>query len=95
MFIFLLHYVKPIVEVDAVLGPHRAFLEKYFASGEFICAGRRNPRTGGVILCQAADMAAARAIADEDPFIQSGVAECEIIEFTPTMCMAGLEALIP
>lgn len=93
MFIMLLKYIKPLEDVDAVLEPHRAFLQKYFAQGEFICAGRQVPRTGGVILCRAASPAEARAIAAEDPFTVAGVAEYEVVEFQPTVCAQGFENL--
>ncbi len=49
MFIANLTYIKPLSEVEKYLEEHIAFLDKYYASGKFICSGRKNPRTGGVI----------------------------------------------
>ena len=50
MFIISLTYKKPLPEVDQYAVGHLAFLDKYFARGKFIVSGRKNPRTGGVIL---------------------------------------------
>ena len=51
MFLFLLDYVVPVAEVDMELEEHIKYLDKYYSMGKFICSGRKNPRTGGVIIC--------------------------------------------
>ena len=94
MFVMLLNYIKPLEEVDRVLPDHIPFLQKYFDEGKFICAGRQNPRVGGVIICKAVDRAEAEAIAAEDPFSIEKVAEYNIIEFDSSRCAKGLEALL-
>lgn len=53
MFIVNLTYVKPLEEVEKYLEDHITFLNKYYASNNFICSGRKNPRDGGIILCTA------------------------------------------
>ncbi|MCY6371659.1 YciI family protein [Clostridium ganghwense] len=84
MFILLLKYVKPLEEVDKELNSHVDYLEKYYSLQKFICSGRRNPRIGGVILCNAKDLKEVEDIIKEDPFYQKKIAEYEIIEFLPT-----------
>jgi uncharacterized protein YciI len=81
MYIILLTYHADIVEVDKHLDGHRQHLKKYFDNGTFICSGPRKPRTGGVILCRALDEEIVVKIANEDPFITSGVASYELINF--------------
>ncbi len=78
--LILLEYVRPLGEVDALMEAHVAFLERGFAEGVFLVAGRREPRTGGVILCRgiAEDI---EALAQTDPFVTSGVATVEVVEF--------------
>ena len=49
MYIVSLNYVKTVSEVEKYLEEHIKFLEKYYEMGKFICSGRKNPRTGGVI----------------------------------------------
>lgn len=89
MFIFDLTYQKPLDEVDSHLPAHIAYLDRHYRSGEFICSGRKSPRTGGIILCQAADRAAAQAIAEEDPFYQNGIARYAVTEFIPSKYADG------
>lgn len=84
MFIISLKYIKPIDEVEKYLEHHIKFLDKYYVSGNFICSGRKNPRAGGVIICNAKDKVEAERIIQEDPFYVNEVAEYEVIEFSPT-----------
>lgn len=53
MYIVNLNYIKEVSEVEKYLEEHIKFLEKYYEMGKFICSGRKNPRTGGVILLNA------------------------------------------
>ncbi|KDR95111.1 Uncharacterized conserved protein YciI, contains a putative active-site phosphohistidine [Peptoclostridium litorale DSM 5388] len=94
MFIILLKYIKPIEEVEKELAAHIEYLEKYYSAQKFICSGRRNPRIGGVILCNAYSVEEVEAIIAEDPFYINEIAEYEIIEFLPTKCAEGFERFI-
>lgn len=90
MFIILLNYIKPIAEVEAVFPAHCDYLERYYQLDKFVLSGRKNPRTGGVILCQARDKDEVWAIISEDPFYREQVAGYEVLEFLPTKAAAGL-----
>jgi len=81
MFILRLTYVKPLSEIDRLLPPHREYVAKYFASGNFLFSGRQEPRTGGAIIARAGSRAEVEAIIKEDPFLIEGAAEYEIVEF--------------
>lgn len=83
MFLANLTYIKPMAEVEKHLKEHLAFLDKYYQAGNFICSGRKNPRTGGVILMNAANENEVQRIISEDPFHINKVADYEIIEFYP------------
>ena len=83
MFIVLLTYKLPLAEVERHLAAHREYLDRQYAAGTFLCSGPQNPRTGGVILCRA-----------EDPFRIHGVADYEIIEFSPVKRLPGFEAFL-
>lgn len=91
MFIIDLTYCKPLEEVDLLLESHTLFLKKYYASGNFLLSGRKNPRTGGVILANAANLEEIQQILTEDPFNRNGVARYAITEILPTMAAEGLE----
>ncbi len=84
MFVVLLKYTAPLTRIDALLDEHLAYLDRQYAAGKLIASGRRVPRTGGVILANAASEAELAATLAEDPFAREGVASYEIVEFTPS-----------
>jgi uncharacterized protein YciI len=94
MYIIELTYCKPLDEVDLLLESHKAFLNKYYSSGNFLLSGRKNPRTGGVILANAANPDEIKHIISEDPFNRNGVANYSITEFFPTMSNGNLTFLL-
>ena len=85
MFIVSLTYKAELSEVDKHIESHVSFLEKYYASGNFIASGRKVPRTGGVILVKASSLSEVEQIIQEDPFHIADVAHYDITEFIPTM----------
>ena len=84
MLIFSLTYVKPLSEVERLLPAHIQFLDEHYKKHLFMCSGRKIPRTGGIILCNCADMVEAKAIMEKDPFYKEGIAQYDIIEFVPS-----------
>ncbi len=94
MFLLLSEYVKPIEVIDSLLIDHKAFLKKYYDLGLFICSGRKNPRTGGLIICRAENKETAENIIKEDPFYIEKAAVYSIIEVLPTMFQEGFEKFL-
>lgn len=92
MFIINLTYVKELKEVDDYLAPHIGYLNKYYEEGNFICSGRKNPRDGGVILCNAKSKEEVDEIIKKDPFYKNGIATYDITEFLPTKHVKGFGA---
>ena len=84
MFLVMVNYIKPLEEIEQYLKEHIQFLDHYYAQEKFIFSGRRNPRTGGLILMNLNSKEEIQQIIKEDPFHIYGMAEYEIIEFTPT-----------
>lgn len=85
MFIAILTNKTPLEEVDRHLQAHRKYLAKHYAAGDFIASGPKTPRVGGVIMMKADSREAVHAIIAEDPFYINGIADYQIVEFTPTM----------
>ncbi|MDE6177515.1 MAG: YciI family protein [Paramuribaculum sp.] len=85
MFIAILIYKKPLEAVDCFLQAHRDYLAEHYAAGDFIASGPQNPRIGGVIMIKADNRAAVDQIISQDPFNINGIADYQIVEFTPTM----------
>lgn len=94
MFIFNLTYVKPISEVERFLPAHIQFLNEHYENHSFICSGRKVPRTGGIILCNCADVAKAKEIMEKDPFFKEGIAQYEVIEFIPSKSSEAFQTAI-
>ena len=86
MFIAILTYKKPLSEVDRFLQAHREYLAKHYAAGDFIASGPQTRRVGGVIMIKAENRTVVDAIVAQAPFNINGIAEYQIVEFTPTMC---------
>lgn len=91
MFIANLTYIRPLDEVDALIPAHIEFLDRHYASGDFVASGRKVPRTGGIILIAGSDRDKVNAILDQDPFKREGVATYDVLEFVPTKMQPGLE----
>ena len=85
MFIAILTYKKPLEEVDRFLQAHRDYLAEHYAAGDFIASGPQTPRIGGVIMIKTDNREAVVSIIVQDPFNINGIADYQIVEFTPTM----------
>ena len=81
MFIVNLTYIKPLDTVEKCLEKHIDFLNQYYTKGLFIASGRKNPRTGGIILMRAKNKETVQEIIMQDPFYQNEIAQYDIIEF--------------
>lgn len=84
MFLLNLTYKKSLDDVTACLSAHLEFLDKHYATGQFIFSGRKNPLNGGIILVRGDSLEAIKTLYQQDPFFTSGIADYEIINFTPT-----------
>ncbi len=84
MFIISLTYKTSLENVERFIPEHNDFLEKHYNSGNFIASGRKEPRTGGIILADAFSKNEVEEIIKEDPFYIHQVAEYDITEFFPT-----------
>ncbi len=84
MFILTLTYTAPIEVIDELIPAHRVYLDENYALGKFICSGAQIPRTGGIIICNAANKTEVTEIIARDPFYTQGAANYQVTEFTPT-----------
>jgi len=94
MYLILLQYIRPVAAVEHYMEQHRAFLEKFYKSGQFILAGRRKPKSGGLIICKASSRREVEAIISEDPLDKHQLALYEIIEFEPTSYVNELQSYL-
>jgi len=93
MIIATLSYKVPLEKVDAHLEAHKAWLRNAMDQGLLSLAGRKVPRTGGVLL-SLADRPAFEACVAQDPFSVHGVADYDLTEFAPTAADATFAFLL-
>ena len=94
MFIVNLTYKVALDQVDQHIPAHIDFLNAQYAAGHFLASGRKVPRTGGIILANAASLETLAAILEQDPFKQNNLADYEVIEFVPSKASDELQFLI-
>lgn len=94
MFIVNLTYIKPLDEVEKFLEKHIDFLNHYYTKGHFIASGRKNPRTGSIILAKANNKKLIQEIITQDPFYQNEIAQYDIIEFEASRYCPEFETII-
>ncbi|PMN51477.1 GTP cyclohydrolase [Vibrio lentus] len=94
MFIVSLEYQVPLKEVDRFIPEHVEFLNKQYELGHFQLSGRKNPRTGGVILSTLSNREQLDMILTEDPFHRENIAKYEVIEMFPTKASQEFEFLL-
>jgi uncharacterized protein YciI len=84
LFVITLRYLANLEQIDAAMGRHVAFLNKYFANGTFLVSGRQVPRTGGVIIARVKSRSTLEKIIKQDPFVKGRLASFDIVEFKAT-----------
>lgn len=85
-----LSYIADISEIDRFMDAHREFLRRRYDAGVFLASGRKEPRTGGIIIAAGRRDNVEQVVA-EDPFSVHRVAKYAITEFLPTMTSRELE----
>ncbi len=89
MFVINITYKANLTVVDMYLKQHKKYLAEYREKGVFLTSGRKNPRTGGVILAQAESREELDRILKRDPFYWNNIAKYEVTEFEPAMIADG------
>jgi uncharacterized protein YciI len=85
--------IEYIAETDAVmaqLDAHMEFVGAGFGRGDFLVAGRKMPRTGGIFLARGPSKTAVEELMATDPFATSGVAQITVTEFWAGTVQDGL-----
>lgn len=95
MIIANLRYIVPIETIDQFLVEHRRVLQELCDQNILVCSGPKNPRDGGIMMLNVADIDTAKRILSADPFWREELATYEFIEFTPVKCAAGFASFLP
>jgi uncharacterized protein YciI len=76
-------YAAPLEQVRAATPRHRAWLQRGYDSGLFLCSGPKIPPTGGYLVARAESAQALRAMFEQEPFRSEGLATFTFTEFDP------------
>ena len=76
-------YAAPFEEVREAYPRHRAWLQKGYDMGLFLCSGPKVPATGGYLVARAESVEALRAMFEEEPFNRERLATFTFTEFQP------------
>lgn len=93
LFVLDLEYIAGLDLVEQHMDAHREYLAAHYADGTFLASGRKEPRTGGVILARGT-RPEIEALTATDPFTIHGAATYTITEFIPTMTAGALADLV-
>ncbi|WP_096085157.1 YciI family protein [Agaribacterium haliotis] len=94
MFIVDLTYIVDLELVEPHMQAHMAWLEQNYQQGVFLASGRKNPRSGGVILASCEDQRQLQKILQQDPFAVNKLVRTNITEVLLNKSAIGLEPLI-
>lgn len=94
MFVVSIDYKVGFDRIDPLIEAHFEFLNKYYANGLFVVSGRKEPRTGGIIIVKNESRDYVETIIKEDPFYRENVADYQITEFVPGTVAKGFESLV-
>lgn len=94
MFIVSLNYVVPLEAVDQFVPEHMEYLDEQYKLGYFQLSGRKEPRTGGIIIATVENRETLEKILQKDPFHREKIAQYEVTEFVLGMSSQQLAFLL-
>lgn len=94
MFIIDLTFKVPLATIDLHLDSHLEFLNEQYQQGIFLASGRKEPRTGGIILAQISDKNELLKIMEKDPFVIHDLVDCSFTEFVASKTCEELKFLM-
>ena len=90
-FIVEATYAAPIEQVREAWPRHRAWLQKGYDLGLFLCSGPKEPPTGGYLVARAESVDALKTMFEEEPFNREGLATFTFTQFQPVKRQGWIE----
>ena len=81
MYLIISNYVVPTTQVEPHREQHVAWIQQYLDSGDFIMAGPRRGKIGGVIVSCSMPIDKLMKILSEDSFVSENLVETQIVDF--------------
>jgi uncharacterized protein YciI len=85
-------YCAPIEQIREATPRHRAWLQKGYDLGLFLCSGPQDPPVGGFLVARANSKADLEALFSEEPFYRENLATFRFTEFQPVKRQGWTEA---
>ncbi len=76
-------YLAPYEKIKELQPKHRAWLQKGYDLGLFLCSGPQDPPVGGFLVARAKSMAELKTMFEEEPFNVAKLATFTFKEFQP------------
>ena len=77
-------YLAPFEQFGALVPEHRAFLQKGYDAGFFLCSGPQMPARGGFLVARAESLEELQALLAEEPYTKAKMMRfARITEFNP------------
>jgi uncharacterized protein YciI len=80
-FIVEATYLAPFEKIQQVIPVHRAWLQKGYDLGLFLCSGPQHPPVGGFLVARATSMSDLKTMFEEEPFNVARLASYTFKEF--------------
>lgn len=93
MLLIISNYVVANEQVDLHRAQHVEWIQKYINSGDFIMAGPRRGKIGGVIVSRSMDKDKLMKILAEDSFVSENLIEMQIVDFDAPFTSETFKAL--
>lgn len=84
-------YSAPIGQVREAYSRHRAWLQKGYDQGLFLCSGPKIPPTGGYLVARADSVEVLQRMFEEEPLNKEGLATFTFTEFNPVKRQTWIE----
>ena len=94
MFVVLLRFSKNKEKAGDFMDGHNQWIKRGFDDGVFLLVGSLQPNLGGSVIANDTTLQELQARVSEDPFVNEGVVEAEILEIDPKKADERLSFLI-
>ncbi len=93
MYIVIASYARPPAEVEPHIPAHGAWIRQHMATGDILAAGPKKSGLGGALLVRAMPRTELDALLAQDSYVQSSVADYQIVDLDWKLTSAALAAL--
>jgi uncharacterized protein YciI len=91
-FIVEATYLVPLEKIREATPRHRAFLQRGYDAGLFLCSGPQDPPVGGFLVARAGSKEDLEAMFAEEPFYAEKLARFTFREFNPVKRQPWMES---